>query len=112
MIQFENVGLRYGVGPEILRDLSFHIAPRSFQFLSGPSGEIIMFPAGHDMRIIAAVTRVAGGRAVVHRTFGRQKHAATARRADAGAHIRNDAEVNERGDVVKRRRNAVNRRPK
>jgi hypothetical protein len=69
-----------------------------------------MFPAGHDMRIIAAVTRVAGGRAVVHRTFGRQKHAATARRADAGAHIRNDAEVNERGDVVKRRRNAVNRR--
>ncbi len=38
VIQFENVGLRYGVGPEILRDLSFHIAPRSFQFLSGPSG--------------------------------------------------------------------------
>jgi cell division transport system ATP-binding protein len=38
VIQFENVGLRYGLGPEILRDLSFHIAPRSFQFLSGPSG--------------------------------------------------------------------------
>jgi cell division transport system ATP-binding protein len=38
VIQFENVGLRYGLGPEILRDLSFNIAPRSFQFLSGPSG--------------------------------------------------------------------------
>src|SRR5690348_2085356 len=37
VIQFENVGLRYGLGPEILRDLTFHIAPRSFQFLSGPS---------------------------------------------------------------------------
>ncbi|MCB1500757.1 MAG: cell division ATP-binding protein FtsE [Bauldia sp.] len=38
MIRFENVGLRYGVGPEILRDLSFDIRPRSFQFLTGPSG--------------------------------------------------------------------------
>ena len=38
MIRFENVGLRYGVGPEILRDLSFEIRPRSFQFLTGPSG--------------------------------------------------------------------------
>ena len=38
VIQFENVGLRYGLGPEILRDLSFRIKPHSFQFLSGPSG--------------------------------------------------------------------------
>ena len=38
VIQFENVGLRYGLGPEILRDLSFRITPHSFQFLSGPSG--------------------------------------------------------------------------
>ncbi len=38
MIRFENVGLRYGMGPEILRDLSFQVAPRSFQFLTGPSG--------------------------------------------------------------------------
>ena len=38
MIRFENVGLRYGVGPEVLRDLSFNIAPKSFQFLTGPSG--------------------------------------------------------------------------
>ncbi len=38
MIEFENVGLRYGMGPEVLRDLTFDIAPRSFQFLTGPSG--------------------------------------------------------------------------
>ena len=38
MIRFENVGLRYGIGPEVLRDLSFEIAPKSFQFLTGPSG--------------------------------------------------------------------------
>ncbi|WP_309085123.1 cell division ATP-binding protein FtsE [Chelativorans sp.] len=38
MIRFENVGLRYGMGPEVLRDVSFHLPERSFQFLSGPSG--------------------------------------------------------------------------
>ncbi len=38
LIQFENVGLRYGMGPEILRDLTFTIPGRSFQFLTGPSG--------------------------------------------------------------------------
>lgn len=38
MIRFENVGLRYGMGPEILRDISFQLPERSFQFLSGPSG--------------------------------------------------------------------------
>jgi cell division transport system ATP-binding protein len=38
LIRFENVGLRYGVGPEILRDISFEVNPRSFQFLTGPSG--------------------------------------------------------------------------
>ena len=38
MIKFENVGLRYDMGPEILRDISFHIKPGSFQFLTGPSG--------------------------------------------------------------------------
>ena len=38
LIRFENVGLRYGMGPEVLRDINFHIAPKSFQFLTGPSG--------------------------------------------------------------------------
>ncbi len=38
MIRFENVGLRYGLGPEVLRDVSFRIAPGSFQYITGPSG--------------------------------------------------------------------------
>src|SRR5215813_9527112 len=38
LVRFENVGLRYGPGPEVLRDLTFAIEPHSFQFLTGPSG--------------------------------------------------------------------------
>jgi len=38
VIRFENVGLRYGFGPEVLRDLTFDIDTNSFQFLTGPSG--------------------------------------------------------------------------
>ena len=38
MVRFENVGLRYGLGPEVLRDVSFHLKTGSFHFLTGPSG--------------------------------------------------------------------------
>jgi cell division transport system ATP-binding protein len=38
VIRFDNVGLRYGTGPEILRDVTFHVHPGSFHFLTGPSG--------------------------------------------------------------------------
>lgn len=38
MITFDRVGLRYGVGPEVLKDVSFQIDPGSFFFLTGPSG--------------------------------------------------------------------------
>jgi cell division transport system ATP-binding protein len=38
LVRFENVGLRYGMGNEILKDISFEIEPHSFQFLTGPSG--------------------------------------------------------------------------
>ncbi|WNJ91169.1 cell division ATP-binding protein FtsE [Bosea sp. 685] len=38
MVRFENVGLRYGMGPEVLKDINFSIEPRSFQYLTGPSG--------------------------------------------------------------------------
>jgi cell division transport system ATP-binding protein len=38
MIRFENVGLRYGMGPEVLSDVTFDVNPGSFQFLTGPSG--------------------------------------------------------------------------
>ncbi|MEM6781570.1 MAG: cell division ATP-binding protein FtsE [Pseudomonadota bacterium] len=38
MIKFEHVGLRYGIGPEILTDVDFQLEPGSFHFLTGPSG--------------------------------------------------------------------------
>jgi cell division transport system ATP-binding protein len=38
VVRFEHVGLRYSLGPEVLRDLTFRIEPNSFQFLTGPSG--------------------------------------------------------------------------
>ena len=38
LVRFENVGLRYDTGPEVLKDLCFDVAPQSFQFLTGPSG--------------------------------------------------------------------------
>ncbi len=38
MIRFENVGLRYESGPEVLRDVTFTLERGSFHFLTGPSG--------------------------------------------------------------------------
>ncbi len=38
MIRYEHVGLRYGIGPEVLEDINFQLDPGSFHFLSGPSG--------------------------------------------------------------------------
>jgi cell division transport system ATP-binding protein len=38
LIRFENVGLRYGAGPEVLRDVTVELPPGSFHFLTGSSG--------------------------------------------------------------------------
>lgn len=38
MLRFDNVGLRYGLGAEVLTDISFHLQPGSFHFLTGSSG--------------------------------------------------------------------------
>lgn len=38
MIRFENVGLRYGIGPEVLHDISFELKGGDFRYLVGPSG--------------------------------------------------------------------------
>jgi cell division transport system ATP-binding protein len=38
MIRYDHVGLRYGIGPEVLSDISFSLDPGSFHFLTGPSG--------------------------------------------------------------------------
>jgi cell division transport system ATP-binding protein len=36
--EFDSVGLRYGTGGEVLRDLDFRLAGGAFYFLTGPSG--------------------------------------------------------------------------
>lgn len=38
MIRFENVGMRYGTGPEVLRDITFELKPGTFHFMVGASG--------------------------------------------------------------------------
>lgn len=38
MITFEHVGLRYGIGPEVLSDIHFTLESGSFHFLTGASG--------------------------------------------------------------------------
>ena len=38
VIKFQNVGVRYGLGPEILHDISFRLEEGSFHFLTGASG--------------------------------------------------------------------------
>lgn len=65
LVRFENVGLRYGIGPEILRDLDFDIPSHSFQFLTGPSG------AGKTtlLKLILQRLRPTRGRVTL---FGRQ----------------------------------------
>src|SRR5438045_6440546 len=36
--EFDSVGLRYGTGAEVLRDLDFRLGEGGFYFLTGPSG--------------------------------------------------------------------------
>lgn len=38
LVRFERVGMRYGIGPEVLRDVSFSLPEGSFHFLTGSSG--------------------------------------------------------------------------
>ena len=38
VLRFDNVGMRYGMGPEVLRDVSFGLRQGSFHFLTGSSG--------------------------------------------------------------------------
>src|SRR5271155_1230220 len=38
MVRFESVGMRYGAGPEVLRDVTFVLEAGSFTFLTGLSG--------------------------------------------------------------------------
>ncbi|MGH6976054.1 MAG: cell division ATP-binding protein FtsE, partial [Stellaceae bacterium] len=57
MVRFENVGMRYGTGPEVLRDITLRLDAGSFHFLAGPSG------AGKTslLRLIALAERPSRG---------------------------------------------------
>jgi cell division transport system ATP-binding protein len=64
VVLFDDVLLRYGAGPDILRDVSFSLAPGSFHFLVGASG------AGKSslLRVMYLALKPAGGQASL---FGR-----------------------------------------
>src|SRR5258705_11547818 len=38
IVEFDSIGLRYGTGAEVLRDLDFRLLKGGFYFLTGPSG--------------------------------------------------------------------------
>ena len=38
IVEFDSIGLRYGTGAEVLRDLDFRLSKGGFYFLTGPSG--------------------------------------------------------------------------
>ncbi len=38
IVEFDSIGLRYGTGAEVLRDLDFRLTKGGFYFLTGPSG--------------------------------------------------------------------------
>lgn len=76
MIRFENVDVRYPDGPAILSDVTFHVAPGSFTFVTGDSG------AGKSslLKMLYLGLRPGGGRATL---FG--EDLAKVRRADIPA---------------------------
>ncbi len=72
VVRFQNVKMGYSAGEEVLRDVSFHLKPGSFHFLTGPSG------AGKTslLRLMYLAHRASGG---VVRIFNRD--IATTRRS-------------------------------
>lgn len=74
--RFENVGLRYGLGPEVLQDVSFELSPGSYHFLVGPSG------AGKSSLLKLMYLALRPSRGLVH-LFGRD--IATTSRGDLPA---------------------------
>jgi len=72
IVRFEDVGLRYGDGPEVLSGLDFVLTPGSFHFVTGPSG------AGKTslLRLISLAARPTQGRIEI---FGQDAARAGAR---------------------------------
>lgn len=119
MIEFSSVALRYGHGPEILKDVTFAIEPRSFAFLTGPSGSgkttlmRLMFlslrptaglvrvfgtsVAEMNSRAVAAARRRIG---VVFQDFRLLDHMTTYENVALPYRVQGRAEASYRGDVV------------
>jgi cell division transport system ATP-binding protein len=119
VVTFENVGIRYGMGPEVLRDLTFSIAPRSFQFLTGPSGagkttllRLILLAVrptrglislfGEDIAAIAseALTRVRRRMGVVFQDFRLLDHLTTYENVALPLRVQGRDEASYRSEVV------------
>ncbi len=119
MITFENVGLRYGMGGEILKDISFRIEPQSFQFLTGPSGagkttllRLILFTLRPTRGLISLFGRDAGALdkdaitalrrriGVVFQDFRLLNHLTTYENVALPLRVQGREEASYRGEVV------------
>jgi cell division transport system ATP-binding protein len=119
LVRLENVGLRYGMGPEILRDISFTIEGGSFQFLTGPSGAgksslmRLMFLAlkptrglmsifGHDVATLsrASLPTVRRRIGVVFQDFRLLDHLTTYENVALPLRVMGKDEVDYRSDVL------------
>jgi cell division transport system ATP-binding protein len=119
MVRFEHVGLRYGLGPEVLRDLTFRIDTRSFQFLTGPSGAgktsllrllflslrptrglITLF--GHDIAALSkdAIATLRRRIGIVFQDFRLLDHLTTYENVALPLHVLGHAEESYRDEVV------------
>jgi cell division transport system ATP-binding protein len=119
VVQFDNVGIRYGMGPEVLRDLTFAIEANSFQFLTGPSGagkttllRLILMAVrptrglislfGRDVLGIAgdALTGVRRRMGVVFQDFRLLDHLTTYENVALPLRVQGKDEASYRGEVV------------
>ena len=119
MVRFDNVGLRYGMGPEVLKDLTFTIEPHSFQFLTGPSGagkttllRLILLSLkptrglisvfGSDVSLIAgeALTRLRRRMGVVFQDFRLLDHLTTYENVALPLRVQGKEEASYRAEVV------------
>jgi cell division transport system ATP-binding protein len=81
-VAFEDVALRYGGGPDVLRDVRFALAAGSFHFLTGPSGSgkssllalicLGQLPSDGQVRVLGTATASASraARAATRRRIG------------------------------------------
>jgi cell division transport system ATP-binding protein len=119
VVHFENVGIRYGTGAEVLRDLTFSIEPHSFQFLTGPSGagkttllRLILLAVrptrglislfGQDVAGIASetLTSVRRRMGVVFQDFRLLDHLTTYENVALPLRVQEKEEASYRGEVV------------